>query len=270
MSDLPLIEQNRRDVAFMVALNLMLGYFMIIHPLILKSSSGAPSFSLEFFSTITECTAVITMTGIISILLSGVISTENKRRIAVLPLYLFPFTKSNRYWICLKQPGCWAFTDLMIDEDFRIGSELAKIQLAKYKSIPIGKEQNKIWYALYTQHQEKPSVIQANKSYLLTMEMLAVTTLITLPFLYIYLFFHYDLLHQGLDSSAMDNSIAIYSSIMMAQYLLLSIATRTYGENLVKNVLAVGTTSEGNFPQSRIRVDNINERQRRHFLYKKI
>jgi len=153
----------------------------------------------------------IFLLSILAIALSGIIPSKWK--------FILVFWKLKN-----AKPASEAFTKWMF-KDERID---IKIFQKKYKPLPTSpKEQNVLWYKLYKKHQERPSVIDAHRNFLLTRD------LATISFIFMFLFGFYILLKEK-DSFL---SLAIFL-IFLGEYVLFFISARNYGIRFVCNVLA--------------------------------
>jgi len=120
-------------------------------------------------------------------------------------------------------PGCQA-RKVAIQDD-RIDDKA----LQKHKPIPTDpKEQNAYWYALYSKISDLPSVIQANRNFLLTRDYAAIS------FMMIFVL--------GLAAAWMipdkPGIVTQYVSGLVIQCALVRWAARNYGIEVVSNVLA--------------------------------
>lgn len=120
-------------------------------------------------------------------------------------------------------PGCRAFSELM-GTDPRIDAAALR---AKHGELPHEpKAQNTLWYQLYKKHTESVTVIEAHRAYLLTRDMTAVSAVFVVLF------------SMGvLIASVGWKMAALYSAVLIAQYLILSTSARNYGRRFVLNVL---------------------------------
>ena len=117
-----------------------------------------------------------------------------------------------------------AFTKWMFKDD-RID---AKAFQNRYKNLPTTpKEQNILWYKIYKKHQEKPSVIDAHKSFLFFRD------LATISFIFMLLFGLYVLVRADYSSCSF-----ITFLIFLSEYVFFSISARNCGTRFVRNVLA--------------------------------
>jgi len=121
-------------------------------------------------------------------------------------------------------PGSRVFTELA-KEDQRI--DLDRIR-QKHGELPESSaEQNRLWYKIYKSHRLKIIVSESHKAFLLTRDIASVSAIFLLCF--------------SLSSFFVSGSLKIkigYIIFLIAQYLLLSIVARNYGNRFVCNVLA--------------------------------
>lgn len=126
-------------------------------------------------------------------------------------------------------PGHRAFSHY-VHGDPRI--DLAKIR-TRISPYPVeAREQNSTWYEIYRTHRDEAAVLDANRHFLLFRDLAVVSILLAalLPFVVWVL---------GLRSAMLPTLI-----VFVSQYVLSAIAARQAGIRLVKNVLAIESTSE--------------------------
>ncbi|NJL38479.1 MAG: hypothetical protein HC840_06020 [Leptolyngbyaceae cyanobacterium RM2_2_4] len=123
-----------------------------------------------------------------------------------------------------RLPACRAFSYFM-NQDPRIDPKAIEAKLTTIPTDPT--EQNRTWYKIYKRHQDKNSVIDAHKNFLLTREVtgLSFLFLITLGSASFFFFPSWKL------------SI-FYLIGLLVLFLLASQAGRNYGARFVTNVLA--------------------------------
>jgi len=153
----------------------------------------------------------VALSPLLVIVLSGVISSENKARLI--------FWRKRH-----ALPGHRAFSTLA-KADSRIDTERLRKLVDPWPTSPAA--QNKAWYAIYQQHQAATTVKESHSSFLLTRDM-ATTALVFAVFGAWPILF---LTHDGLRSSS-------YGGVMLVQYLVLMIVCRNHGNRFVCNVLA--------------------------------
>jgi hypothetical protein len=121
-------------------------------------------------------------------------------------------------------PGCRAFTEL-ISRDPRIDVPALRRKLGKLPRDP--QAQNALWYRLYKERSADVKISEAHRIYLLTRDMASISALLVVLF------------SIGLAvSSANPKVVALYTGILIAQYVLVASAARNYGTRFVLNVLA--------------------------------
>jgi len=126
-------------------------------------------------------------------------------------------------------PGCRAFS-YFIEKDPRIDPKTLQAKFGNLPTAPI--EQNRLWYKIYKQHQDKKPIEDAHKKFLLTRDL----TSVSLLFFIFFGFSGYFLL----DSFKV---WIIYTFILFVLFLTISQAARNYGAQLVSNVLAEETSA---------------------------
>ncbi len=121
-------------------------------------------------------------------------------------------------------PGCRSFTKLA-PNDPRIDMESLKTKIDKFPIAP--KDQNTVWYKLSKLHEEKLSVRNSHKQYLLLRDITSFSSLILLLTFISHFFFEISV-----------KIILIYLSLLIIQYIITAYAGRVYGNRFVCNVLA--------------------------------
>lgn len=205
-----LIEQNRKSVSIFTAVNLVLGYTVLI---------GLPDdkSALQVVEVLLMSATFMSIMGIVVVVIGGIVSPNIKARIVSIGLE--------------PLPGYRAFTKRMLNDD-RINVDALR---KKIKAFPVnGKDQNLRWYRIYKKHAEKPSVSQAHKSYLLTMEM-SVICLLALSIVVIFAFVDWYYLEQKINRRP---HFYLYLGLLVVQFIASAWAARTYGISMVRNVLA--------------------------------
>ena len=133
-------------------------------------------------------------------------------------------------------PGCRAFESSMLNDPRINRSNLE----AKYRPFPTGAhEQNALWYAIYQSLGEWPSLVQALRSSELTKDYLAISLLMVL------------LLGGSALWIAPKSAALLYLAGLVIQYLLVWVAARNYGIELVRNVLAKASSEQAPHSHSR-------------------
>jgi len=166
----------------------------------------------EFLSSVDLQKGVLSfLLSILAVALVGIVPSEWKFKLI--------------FWKCRNaKPASEAFTKWMFEDD-RID---IKVLQKKYKNSPISpKEQNSLWYRIYKKHQEKPSVIDAHRNFLLMRD------LATISFIFMFLFSLYALIRANYSFYSF-----IVFLIFLNEYVFFCIPARNYGIRLVCNVLA--------------------------------
>ena len=120
-------------------------------------------------------------------------------------------------------PGCRAFTELAKNDPRIDINELSE----KYGKLPKGPvEQNRLWYKIYKNKQNEPIILASHGRWLLFRDLgaIALIFLLVLP-------------SASLIPSPGTES-AIYSGLLLVQYILLSIAGQNTSKRFACNVLA--------------------------------
>jgi hypothetical protein len=153
----------------------------------------------------------IFLLSILAVALSGMVPSEWK--------FTLIFWKLKNV-----KPASEAFTKWMFEDD-RVD---IKVLQKKYKNLPTSpKEQNSLWYRMYKKHQEKPSVIDAHRNFLLMRD------LATISFIFILIFGLYILIRANYSFRSF-----IVFLIFFVEYIIFCISARNYGIRFVCNVLA--------------------------------
>ncbi len=201
-----LVEQNRPTLNAFVVANVVLLYLVIVG---FSPNTNPPAVIEAFFKS----AAAMTLVGILTVLLGGLLSPLAKARIVFLrwedPL-----------------PGSRAFTAEIL-KDPRINQAALEKKLGKFPTV--AQKQNEEWYRLYKKHEDKPSVTQAQTSYLLTTEM-AIIGLIAPVIFGISTYFKPAIIEVPYYNYVL--------ALLIVQLLLTWKAARTYGVSFVRNVLA--------------------------------
>ncbi len=121
-------------------------------------------------------------------------------------------------------PGYRAFSTIM-HADPRIDVTRLESRLGTFPSEP--KEQNATWYRLYKLHIDKLTVLEAHRAFLLTRDMSGLAAVFAVCFT------------LGVSMSVAGWKLtALYSALLLAQYLVVATSARNYGSRFVANVLA--------------------------------
>lgn len=153
----------------------------------------------------------IVLSPIIALILTGIVSSENKARLAF-------FRIKNAL------PGHRVFSDL-IKNDARIDINRLVKKLGNLPQSP--KDQNSVWYSLYKRYTQSVIVKDAHKKFLLSRELCSISFLFAIvgP---IGLYFA----NQSL------KLVLLYFFIMILHYFILAVVTQTHGNRFVCNVVA--------------------------------
>lgn len=121
-------------------------------------------------------------------------------------------------------PGCRVFTELA-PNDPRIDLNQIRQQYGELPTAP--EQQNNLWYSIYKEHRDKPTVEASHRDRLFTRDLTAISfiLLILLPV---------SLLAIG-DVLTVE---VVYSGYLALQYLALRIVAKNYGKRFTCNVLA--------------------------------
>ena len=122
-------------------------------------------------------------------------------------------------------PGHRAFTDY-VRHDSRIDLSRLKASIGEFPTDPV--DQNTLWYRLYRECQNEPSVVSALKDYLLGRDLGVVSLLFLVGGTIILL-----------GSIGFDASTGWFAGITAAEYVIFSHIARIQGVSLVTNVLAI-------------------------------
>lgn len=159
--------------------------------------------------------AVSVVLGILALVLNGLLSENNKARLV--------------FWrMRVPLPGCRAFARYM-HEDPRVDPKVLETRFGPLPSAP--DDQNRLWYRIYQAYSGEPSVTDAHRSYLATRDTATLTALFLLTFVPVGIFLAQNLVLW-----------IFYAGAMAIVYLLTSQAARNYGQRLVTNALALGST----------------------------
>jgi hypothetical protein len=201
-----LVEQNRPTLNAFVIANVVLLYLVIVG---FSPDTTLPAVIEAFFKS----AAAMTLVGILTVLLGGLLS---------------PLAKAQIVFLRWEEPlpGSRAFTAEILN-DPRINRDVLEKKLGKFPTV--AQKQNEEWYRLYKKHEDKPSVTQAQMSYLLTAEMVIIG-LIALVIFGISTYFK-----PGIIEVPYYNYVL---ALLIVQLLLTWKAARTYGVSFVRNVLA--------------------------------
>lgn len=179
-------------------------------------------FSIEFandkFSIFFDAKSILfILSPIISLILSGLLSNPIKEFLV--------------FWrVRDRLPGCRAFTCL-INKDTRIDRSKLQRLAGAFPDDPA--EQNRLWYKLYKGCEDDKIVIGSHRDFLLTRDLCSISFLFIIILLPISLLFF------------QNSSLKIsYSLFLVLQYLVLSIASRNFGNRFACNVLAITSNNK--------------------------
>lgn len=126
-------------------------------------------------------------------------------------------------------PGCRAFSHLM-EKDVRIDPA---ILTSKHSNLPtVSSEQNCLWYKIYKKHEDKLSVENSQRNFLLARDLAALSFLFSIIF--------------SISGCFLIESTKVklfYFASLFLMFLLTSQAARNYGVCFVRNVLAEETSA---------------------------
>jgi hypothetical protein len=129
-------------------------------------------------------------------------------------------------------PGSEAFTKYVYEDHRTDVVELNQ----RYGPLPDDPDrQNRLWYKIYKQFEEEPSVLQAHKEYLFTRDYAALALYLLAGF--------------GGAGFFILNSFALaggYFILLFLQFFIAVKAARTHGKSFVTNVLALASAGKGN------------------------
>jgi hypothetical protein len=121
-------------------------------------------------------------------------------------------------------PGSRAFTEL-ISTDPRIDVPALKKKLGEFPQDP--QTQNALWFRLYKKQSEDTKISEAHRIYLLTRDMATISSIFVVLF------------SIGVVGASINWETATsYTTLLIAQYLVVATAARNYGKRFVLNVLA--------------------------------
>lgn len=212
----PLVEQNIKSVSIFAILNLVLIYAIVIG---LPYTQSLPSLLNALLTSVTA----MSIAGIVVVVISGMASPEFKGAL---------ITWSRQY----PMPAYRAFTDAMLADSRFTKMEFETKLKTKIKggAIPTaGIGSNEAWYEIYKRHESAPSVMQAQKAYLLTTEMAFIAFIAAVLTTAIWL-----VLSIFPKLYAVNEPLLPYAILFVIQYLVVARAANTYGVNFVRNVLA--------------------------------
>jgi hypothetical protein len=191
-------------------------HFAIFLSLFVSKQMTAQSVD-HFWKQITAKGSVIAACmPIFGIVLSGILGDQGKARIV--------------FWRWRDPlPGCRVFSKLT-STDPRINADTIK---SKHGKLPRdSKAQNALWYKIYTKHQDNIMVRESHKAYLLTRDLTAISAIFAV------------VLPIGLLLAPVKSRLIIfYLTALVAEFCILAMVARNYGERFVLNVLALESNS---------------------------
>lgn len=201
----PLKEQNRWYIWLIIFLNISVFYVV----------SQAASLKLSELLSILKDTDKLMPIGvatIVAIVLNGLLSADTK--------YVLVFLRWKH-----TLPGHRAFSKYA-KADPRI--DMAQLRKAYGKSLPKNpNEENKVWFRFYKDVEDKPSVLQVHRDFLLLRDYTGLSILFLLIFggasFYII---------------GVSNVLYIYVAFLFVQYIIVRQSASNYGVRFVKTVLA--------------------------------
>lgn len=199
--------------------SLYLGAYIVTHILIFSALALNLTFNETILPTLEKLissTSLSLIFGIFTIVINGQLSPHIK---AILV-----------FWRLQDPlPGCRAFSHFM-EKDLRIDPTLIK---SKYSNLPtVPSEQNRLWYKIYKKHEDKLSVENSQKNFLLARDLTALSFLFSIIFSISGYFV--------IDSAKVK---LFYFASLFLMFLLTSGAARNYGICFVNNVLAEETVA---------------------------
>lgn len=124
-----------------------------------------------------------------------------------------------------RLPGCRAFS-YFANHDHRIDIKKLKSCIGEFPQDPI--EQNRKWYRLYKENNNDKVISGSHRDFLLTRDLCAIS------FIFIFIFLPITFLY--LHSNTMKIQ---YATLIIVQYLILSVTSRNFGNRFVCNVLTI-------------------------------
>ncbi|MBE9062384.1 hypothetical protein [cf. Phormidesmis sp. LEGE 11477] len=204
-------KQNLKYIQAFIALNILLFCWQVTK-ISLIDIYQTDSIPIDWIKKLQIFSLLAAITFIITNILCGLIKSECKS-------ILVFFRLRN------PLPGSRAFSKLMV-LDPRINEDVLRQKFGLLPQEP--KAQNKLWYALYKQHENHQIVLEAHKSYLLMRELMSVSLILSL-ILGIFGFW------LGADATFLLLHVFILYGIAIST----AISGRNYGERFVTNVLAI-------------------------------
>ncbi len=197
----------RRSLAIFAVINIAVFWMTIISP------TDFQNWRNMFEITIKDV-LFVAFPPILTLVLSGFFSATTKARFV--------------YWRYKNpMPGSRAFTVHMI-ADHRIDPKSLK---EKYGSLPTNPEdQNRLWYKIYRQVESDIRIQDSHRDWLFARDLTAYSVI------FLIIFSAFTIL-----SDSNWKIKLIYLSIIIIQYISISISARNYGQRFVCNVLAIAS-----------------------------
>lgn len=202
-------ENRKWLISYVFAQFVFFALFAGIIPLTFNDSNS-------FLENIRDPQGLVSLLAIpLTIILEGLISSDNKARIVFL-----------RIKNCM--PGSRAFSKIAV-KDHRV--DIDKLRSLYPEGLPETPEaQNKAWYQLYRKHSEKLRVQEAHRAFLLTRDF----TALTVVFIPISIAAH---LIWGTPWPGIFRHILLLAGF----FIFMIVSAQTYGKRFVANVLVEAT-----------------------------
>ncbi|WP_224958758.1 hypothetical protein [Geomonas subterranea] len=218
--------------------SLFIGWCSTLYVMFLSTPPASINRLSSILASVTSKESLLVALGpIIILVVSGILSPQVKASLV--------------YWrISHALPGHRAFS-VYCKKDTRI--DLKALE-KKIGSFPVDQDdQNRQWYRLYKENSEKTIVINSHRNFLLSRDLAGASALATviLP------------LSLLLFTKFFWSTVGLFS-ILLTQYLIITLVARNHGERFVCNVLVEAAVTAGNFnkvPQ-RGRAGTVDSRNR--------
>lgn len=211
------MAENSKELKPQNVPRLSLFFGLNVAVLFIVASGQGSTFTLEqFIKTIGSMQngAVVLMTSLAVIVLDGLVPNVVKD---VLVFWRWPH----------PLPGCRAFTTFAQKFPHLINIEALKKRVKPWPTKNQPDKQNKHWLDLAIKQQAEPAVSQAHRNFLLTKEMTSLSALFLILFPAM----------LCATEATTTRTIAIYAGALAAQWFLIALASRNYGNNFVIIVL---------------------------------
>lgn len=197
-------------------LKYLIGFIVLNLCAVYAIMKGSPSEWFDLTQNAIQSATASVFAGIFAIGLNGLLSS-NQKAILVFWRLRHPL------------PGSRAFSHFL-EADVRIDPQGIR---SRHDPLPEDPgDQNRLWYRIYRQHQNEPSVEDAHHGYLLTRDLAALS-----------LFFVFSLVPILIVIGTPSYYPLYYAVALMCAYIFFSHAARNYGKSLVTNVLAIESSS---------------------------